>query len=109
MVQQWTYRQVLHRSTKVGSLSTLNTLMDQRFYLGVQAEDRVLNFKGDVSSGSWYFKSMSNTRFAIACATQYERTDWCISTPTDSTKPVLLNCDANDESQRFQGIQVRNL
>ncbi len=67
------------------------------------------SFKGDVSSGSWYFKSMSNTRYTIACATQNGRTNWCISTPTDGSKPRLANCDANDASQRFQTIQVKSL
>jgi hypothetical protein len=65
--------------------------------------------KGDVSSGSWYFKNVSDTRFAIACATQNERTDWCISTSSDGYKPILLNCDENDASQRFKGIQAKSL
>jgi hypothetical protein len=67
-----------------------------------------LTLKGDVSSGSWYFKNVSDTRFAIACATQKERTNFCISTPTDRT-PKLENCDENDASQRFQGIEVKSL
>jgi hypothetical protein len=65
------------------------------------------SLKGDVSSGSWYFKNVSNTRFSIACATQYERTNLCISTPRNG-KPILLNCNVNDASQRFQGIQVKS-
>jgi hypothetical protein len=99
----------------VVSLSTLKPLMDQRFVLGCTGgasgvkPTMTASFKGDVSSGRWYFKSMSNTRFAIACATQYERTNWCISTPTNGTKPTLSNFDTNDASQRFQGFQVRTL
>ncbi len=64
--------------------------------------------KGDISSGSWYFKNVTNTRFAIACATKYERTDFCISTPTDGTTE-LVNCNENDASQRFKGIQAKSL
>ncbi len=66
------------------------------------------SFKGDVSSGSWYFKHFLNARYGIACATKYKRTNFCISTPTDG-KPKLVNCDENDLSQRFHGIQVKSL
>ncbi len=68
----------------------------------------ITSFKGDVSSGSWYFKNVTNTRFAIACATKYERTNFCISTPTGGN-PKLVNCDENDASQRFQSIQARTV
>jgi hypothetical protein len=64
---------------------------------------------GDGSSGSWYLKNLSKTRFAIACATKYGRTNFCISTPRNGSEPILLNCNLNDPSQRFLGIQVKSL